>query len=114
MMQKYSHLFILNGLLCFFMAREVASRCKWDVYNCGHEEIICDPEEGVYLDSKEIDIEEKDHCYAINDDDKGEFRNYEIEADLLSLESVEGMNTGTVGLMFNYQDSMNYDFMYLQ
>ena len=89
-------------------------KCKWDLHNCGHEEIICTPEEGIYLDSKEIDIENKDHCFAINDDYKGEFENYEIEAEMLSLESIEGMNSGTVGLMFNYQDPMNYDFMYLQ
>ena len=113
-MQRFHQDFIIFLLFCSFFANEVESKCKWDAHNCGHDEVICDPDQAIYLDSKEIDIEENNHCFVINDDDKGEFENYEIEAELLSLESIEGINSGTVGLILNYQDPMNYDFIYLQ
>ena len=53
------------------------------------------------------------HCFAIFDDDQGEFKNYEIKAEMLSLESSEGSNSGNIGLVFNYMDDENYDFVYL-
>ena len=113
-MKALSYLFVIFRVFCFSQATEIETRCKWDVHNCCHEEIICDPEEVIYLDAKEGDVEERNHCFAISDNDKGEFENFEIEAELLSLESIEGMNTGAVGLMFNFQDPMNYDFIHLQ
>ena len=51
---------------------------------------------------------------AIFDDDQGEFKNYEINAEMLSLESTEGTNSGNIGLVFNYMDDANYDFVYLR
>ena len=54
------------------------------------------------------------HCFAINDNDRGEFENYEIEAEMLSLESNEGQNSGYLGIAFNYLNEHNYDFVYLE
>ena len=113
-MQGDSLVLIILTIFGCSLAKEVESQCKWDVHNCGHEEIICYPNEEIYLDSKDIDTEEHNHCFVIYDEDKGEFDNYEIEAELPSLESVEGMNSGAAGVIFNYQDAMNYDFMHLQ
>lgn len=45
-----------------------------------------------------------EHCIAIFDHDQGEFKNYEIKAEMLSLESSEGSNSGNIGLVFNYMD----------
>ena len=89
-------------------------KCKWDVRYCSHDEILCNPEESIYLDSKEENSKNTDYCFAIKDTDDQEFKNYEIGVDLLSLESIEGINTGALGLMFNYQDKRNYDFIYLE
>ena len=55
-----------------------------------------------------------EHCFAIKDTSLGKFRNYEIEAEMLSLESNDGQNSGYLGIIFNYQDQLNYDFVYLE
>jgi len=89
-----------------------ASSTKWDVMNCNQAEVSSGDIESILLDAKRPLDEEQ--CIAINDKDYGDYNNYEIEVDLLSLESVEGQNSGHVGVIFNYLDSMNYDFIYLE
>ena len=109
----------LFHFVCFCFSSGVAKECKWDVHNCGHAEVLCAPDESVHLDAKQsfaINPPKKanlEHCFAIQDNDKGQFQNYEITVEMLSLESVEGINSGYVGIIFNYLDDMNYDFIYL-
>ena len=88
--------------------------CYWDVHNCGHDEILCSQNEVIYLDAKKPQEDKWDHCFAVNDDDQGQFDSYEISVDMLTQQSSKGPNSGTCGLMFNYQDPMNYDFVHLE
>ena len=109
----------LFQLVCFCFSSDAAQECKWDVHNCGHAEVLCAPDESVHLDAKQSFATNPpkkanlQHCFAIQDNDKGQFQNYEISVEMLSLESVEGINSGYVGIIFNYLDDMNYDFIYL-
>ena len=89
------------------------SNCTWTIRHCGRDEILCENQEIICLDSKNINQREVD-CFAIKNPTAEDFKNYEIEAKMLSLESIEGVNTGTIGLMFNYKNEMNYDFAYLE
>ena len=93
-------------------AEAQATSCKWDVMHCDKSEVLCSGGEQILLDSK--NPLHADHCFAIKDNDNGDFRNYEIQVDLLSLESNEGQNSGYLGIIFNYLDQMNYDFIYLE
>ena len=104
-------------LLCvYFVVQAVilvqGSQCKWDVTDCKRNEISCGETQSILLDAKRpLDNE---HCFAIKDKDYGDYRNYEISTDLLSLESAEGQNSGYLGIIFNFLDQKNYDFVYLQ
>ena len=89
-----------------------SSPCNWVVMHCDREEIVCTPEESILLDSKRT--LPRTHCLAIKDLDEGRHRNYRIGVDLLSLESDEGKNTGYLGIIFNFHDPMNYDYLYLE
>ena len=111
-------LLLLNGVLfaSFVLTTTVVgqkSNCTWTIRHCGRDEIICENQERVYLDSKNINQKEVD-CFAVKNPTEEDFKNYEIEAEMLSLESIEGVNSGTVGLIFNYENEMNYDFVYLE
>ena len=55
-----------------------------------------------------------DHCFTINDNDKGDFDSYEISVDMLSQQSSDGENSGNLGLIFNYEGPVDYDFVYLK
>ena len=89
-----------------------ASSGKWDVMNCNQAEVSYGDYESILLDAKRPLDEEQ--CIAIKDQDYGDYKNYALEVDLLSLESVEGQNSGNVGVIFNYLDRRNYDFVYLR
>ena len=102
---------IILCLACVQVA-VLGSPCKWDVKHCYEDEVSCDENESILLNAKRPLDEE--HCLAIKDKDHGDYRNYEIEVDLLSLESAEGQNSGYLGIIFNYQDPMNYDFTFLE
>ena len=85
---------------------------KWDVVNCDRNEISLGENESVLLDTtRTIDQE---HCFAIKDEDNGDYMEYMIEVDILSLESAQGRNYGGLGLSFNVLDRMNYDYVYLE
>ena len=56
----------------------------------------------------------REHCIAIKNTNGEKFNNYAIEVEMLSLKSNEGKNSGYLGLVFNYVDLMNYDFVYLE
>ena len=88
-----------------------ASSGKWDVMNCNQVELSCG-DDHILLDAKRPLDEEQ--CIAIKDQDYGDYKNYVIEVELLSLESVEGQNSGHLGVIFNYLDRGNYDFIYLE
>ena len=80
--------------------------------HCNQVEFSYGEDESVLLDAK-IPLDEE-HCIAIKDRDYGDYKNYKIEVDLLSLESAEGQNSGYLGIIFNYLDQRNYDFIYLE
>ena len=103
-------LFLQLGSQVLVVAGIFAS--KWDVMNCNEAEVSSGNIESILLDAKRPLEEEQ--CIAIKDKDYGDYRNYEIEVELLSLESVEGQNSGQVGVIFNYLDRRNYDFIYLE
>ena len=111
----YLVIFILK---CCISSYKAESAFQWDIKNCRHNEILFDPEKRVYLDAKESfgppRTDGLEHCFAIFDDDQGEFKNYEIKAEMLSLESSEGSNSGNIGIVFNYMNDENYDFVYLK
>ena len=88
------------------------SSCSWRVLHCDQEEFLCNNEESILLDSKIRPKQE--HCLAIKETKEGKFRNYAMEVEMLSLESKEGKNSGYLGLIFNYLDQMNYDFVYFE
>ena len=74
--------------------------------------MVCNDKETILLDSKQS--KSSGHCLGIQDKSYGKFGNYEIQVDLLSLESNEGRNSGYLGIAFNYLDEKNYDFVYLE
>ena len=88
------------------------SSCRWRVLHCDQEEFACNDEESILLDSKSPPKQE--HCLAIKDTKEGKFWNYAMEVEMLSLESKEGKNSGYLGLVFNYLDQKNYDFVYFE
>ena len=116
-MWTYCYLLSILFVYCISLLK-AQSTFQWDVRNCGHNEIIFNPEKSLYLDAKISFLPPKfdgyEHCIAILDEDQGEFKNYEIKSEMLSLESTEGTNSGNVGIIFNYLDAANYDFVYLQ
>ena len=103
------YLFLLQSISVIVAVE--ASPGKWDVTNCNQVELTCG-DDSILLDAKRPLDEEQ--CIAIKDQDHGDYRNYEIEVDFLSLESVKGQNFGHLGVIFNYLDRRNYDFIYLE
>ena len=110
---------IFFALISVSSSSDVTADCKWHFHNCLNAEILCYPDESVHLDAKipfpvnPLKGANLDHCFAIQDVDKGQYQNYEVSVELLSLESTEGTNSGNVGIVFNYLDDMNYDFVFL-
>ena len=111
-MKDLSLILIPLLLVSFSTSRAFAYSCSWKTIDCHQDEIVCNDKESVLLNSK-IPIN-SNHCLAIKDMNYGKFRNYEIEVDMLSLESYEGQNSGHLGIIFNYLDQSNYDFVYLE
>ena len=89
-----------------------SSGCDYEVLNCKREEFLCENQEKILLDSKYS--KDKKHCIAIKNNDNKNLENYEISVDMLSLESNEGINSGYQGIVFNFIDQMNYDFIFLE
>ena len=113
-MNKMFHA-IWQIILLSFIYHQVAvegTTCKWDVMHCDKSEVLCSNDERILLDAK--NPLNREHCFAVKDNDYGDFRNYEIKVDLLSLESNEGQNSGYLGIVFNYLDQINYDFVFLE
>ena len=104
------YLFLQLGIQ--FLVDVEASSGKWDVMNCNQVEFSWGDSESILLDAKTPLDEEQ--CIAINDKDYGNYNHYVIEVELLSLESVNGKNYGHLGIIFNYLDRRNYDFIYLE
>ena len=103
-------LFIILIIACSRYAE--GSACKWDFFHCDRSEASCIPKETVLLNAKKPLADEQ--CFAIKDLDEGNYRNYEISVDQMSLKSKEGVNSGFLGIIFNYLDQMNYDFIYME
>ena len=88
------------------------SSCKWDILHCDRNEVSCASKESILLNAKNPMNNEQ--CLAIKDENKGEYKNYQVSVDFLSLESNEGQNSGYLGIIFNFLDQMNYDFLYVR
>ena len=130
--QKYSNSFLKMQywriiLLVFSVFQHALSQerfptCKWNIHNCDHAEIICGPDETIHLGAKYFNQKfsvlkpkQPQQCFAISDNEhKGHFNNYEIQVDIMSLESIKGVNCGNLGIIFNYRNEMNYDFVYME
>ena len=100
---------VLNFLLKLKITHGLS--CSWEILHCDREEVVCTDEESVVLDGRNPT---KEHCLAIKEMAKGKLKNYEISVDMLSLESNEGVNSGYLGIIFNFLDQQNYDFVYLE
>ena len=103
--------FIL-ALLLHYAYLANASGCEYEILNCHREEVICDGEDKLLLDSK--NSQDETHCIAIQNNDYKNLQNYKVEVEMLSLESEEGTNSGYLGIIFNFIDPMNYDFVFLE
>ena len=112
-MWHYDSGFFLFMSICVVLSGGQELDCKWDIHDCKQAEVICNPQEMIHLDTKGTESNQE-HCLAIQDNEKGEFENYDIRVDMLSLESKEGTNSGNVGIIFNYLDNSNYEFVYLE
>ena len=110
-MKKSFSILILFPLIFFNTCGVWGYSCSWKTIDCHRSEVVCNEKESVLLDSK-TPIS-TDHCLAIKDMNNGKFRNYEIDVDVLSLESNEGQNSGYLGIVFNYLDQQNYNFHFL-
>ena len=68
-------------------------------------------------DDNEPSSEKNGHCFAIKkfSNDVLAFDNYGISVSMLHVKSNQSPdNFGSFGLVFNYQDELNYDFVYLR
>ena len=116
-------------LISYSVAQQQFPTCKYDIHNCGHAEVICGGfEETLHLDAKHLNVSSRhissvsiqfsqpslEQCFAIKDDDKGKFGNYEVQVEILSFESLRGINCGHLGIIFNFRNEMNYDFVFLE
>ena len=103
---------IIWVVLTFTFCDASGNSCSWTTFHCDRDEVLCDEQESVLLNAK--NPLQQEHCLAIEDKDYEKFQSYAIEVDMLSLESNEGQNSGHLGVVFNYLDQMNYDFVYLR
>ena len=85
--------------------------CSWEISHCDREEVVCADQESVILHGKNPTI---DHCFAIKDIEKNKLKNYEVIVEMLSLESNNGVSSGYLGIIFNFLDQYNYDFVGLE
>ena len=103
---------VILALLLLNAYPALVSGCDYEILNCHREEVICDVEHKILLDSK--NSLDETHCIAIQNNAYKNLQNYKIKVEMLSLESEEGTNSGYLGIIFNYRDPMNYDFVFLE
>ena len=116
-------------LVSFTSSQQQFPTCKYDIHNCAHTEVICGGfEETIHLDAKHLNVSSRhissvsiqfsqpslEQCFAIKDGDQGKFGNYEVEVEIMSFESLRGINCGHLGIIFNFRNEMNYDFVFLE
>ena len=92
---------------------------KWDIINCDKAEVTHNDasdrgSEKILLDAANKLSNMTGHCVAIKDRAYGEFSNYEIRVDMLNVASAGGVNFGHIGIIFNFVDESNYDFLYMR
>ena len=63
---------------------------------------------------EEAKDEEAGLCFAVDDKDYGDFQNYEIQVEMLNINSNSGPEFGHLGIIFNFVDQSNFDFFYLR
>ena len=104
---------MLAGAVC---SHELNDTCKWDVYYCTKSETSCNKESLTDAGIIKLDAEDNEEypCFAIHDKDYGNFENYQIQVDMLNVNSEEGPQYGHLGLIFNFIDQSNYDFLFLR
>ena len=119
--------------LCLVEAR--ISDHSWTSVNCQKFELVLDDssnytsdqillhseKNGVNDDDNDDDNQpssgKKGQCFAIKkfSDDTLSFDNYGISVSMLHVKSNQDPETfGNLGLIFNYQDELNYDFVYIR
>ena len=110
-------------LLLLFLGWEVASSkdgLKWNIYNCNKAEVAKSDEGGkgpvkVLLDARRNQCSDmSSKCFAIQDKTFDKFSNYEVRVDMLNVASVKGVNFGHLGVVFNFVDESNFDFLFLR
>ena len=93
---------------------------NWRSYNCDEVDITTndvdnDGSENVLLDATGKFIKAGvTRCVAIRDKTYGKFQNYEISVAMLNVASSRGVNFGHLGIVFNFIDESNYDYIYLR
>lgn len=114
------------------LANPMISDHSWTTVNCHRFELVLDDASNyttdqILLHSRRNGIAENDddnepssqkkgHCFAIKkfSEDILSFDNYGISVSMLHVKSNQNLNSfGNIGLVFNYQDELNYDFVYL-
>ena len=114
-------------------ANPMISDHSWTTVNCHRFELVLDDASNyttdqILLHSRRNGIAENDddnepssqkkgHCFAIKkfSEDILSFDNYGISVSMLHVKSNQNLNSfGNIGLVFNYQDELNYDFVYLR
>ena len=107
--ERASSIVIIICFQAFDMSHGLS--CSWEISHCDREEVVCTDQESVVLNGKNPTV---DHCFAIKDMEKNKLKNYEVKVEMLSLESNEGVKSGYLGIIFNFMDQHNYDFVRLE
>ena len=99
-------------------SHDVNELCKWGIHQCTDGEVICNGDSPLNSNTIKLDAEYNNQlhfrqlCFAINDRDHGSFSNYEIQVDMLNINSNNGVQYGHLGIIFNVVDQSNFDLIY--
>ena len=91
----------------------------WHIFNCEKADVTNNDgsdrgSDNVLLDATNKYFNGTGPCAAIKDKLHGKFGSYEIQVAMLNERSSMGVNTGNLGIVFNYIDESNFDFLYLR
>ena len=112
---------ILHLLLLIMFHSAIGSdvRINWHIFNCDRGDVtnIDGSNTGkvhVLLDAANKYSNATGPCAAIQDKNYGKFGSYEIQAAMVNVRSSMGDNAGNLGIVFNYIDESNFDFLYVR
>ena len=111
--------YLLLMLIGFANGQQFEGSFKWDMYDCYKSEVTNNDvsdrgSETVLLDATNPAYTTAKYCMAVKDENYGEFGNYETRVDVLNVASKDGINFGHLGIIFNFVDYSNYDFIYMR